>query len=65
MQKNQSGSSKKGSDSTVGMGLANTRNRLMNLYEEYKFELSSSTLGGLRVLVELPFGLQKHHSVSI
>ncbi len=43
-----------------GMGLSNTRNRLMNLYEDYRFELASSSLGGVKVLIELPYGTEKY-----
>lgn len=38
-----------------GIGLENIRQRLTQLYDDSNFELQSSSLGGLKVQIEIPF----------
>lgn len=44
-----------GTVNSNGVGLENINQRLDQLYKESKFELLSSSLGGLKVLIEIPF----------
>jgi two-component system, LytTR family, sensor kinase len=54
-------SSKQGSNGSKGVGLANTRERLRQLYgDEQRFELGSGSDRGLVVTLEIPF----NHSAS-
>lgn len=47
----------------TGIGLENIRQRLNQLYEENSFELLPSSLGGLKVQIEIPFMINNNKRV--
>ena len=54
------------SNNGQGVGLANVRNRLKQLYgSEYKFELENNPGGGLVAVLELPFVSEVNESALI
>jgi hypothetical protein len=59
------GGSKVGGVPNEGIGLANTRARLRQLYgENHSFELRNGTPGGLEVILEIPFKHSVERSVA-
>jgi len=44
---------------TDGVGLGNIRSRLKQLYGNYQFRLNKSDLGGVKVIIKIPYATQK------
>lgn len=46
-----------------GVGIGNIRSRLTQLYENYLFQLNKSDLGGVNVLIKIPYATQKEEII--
>ena len=54
------GFQKKGSDMKAGIGIQNTKERLLQLYEDdHRFVLDNGDNGGARVMMEIPFRVRE------